>query len=1534
MGALKNLNIAGSGQASKDQYETPYGAGPSPPGPSPAAPLQQQHPPHAAGGGGGGQWNYGAAPPAPLQTHHHHHQGGYNNNSAQQVVQQVTAHPLPSRPPFAQERGEREKVNKDKEKSKDGKDGKGGFKFKSLFKSSRKGSSSPVEDPLAAARRGFGAEPGPGGYQVGGGGYYQDQQQQPQQLPPPPPPPPYGGGRGLGWEQQPSYNNHLDGIGSSSHDSRRSGRAASFDQGPPGGGYGPGGFGRPLPQPQPDYAAAAAGQGGGIRHGRGASFGGRPSTAADSAVRPPHTTTPTTYFEEQEPPGDLLCPISGLLMAEPVIVPSGATYEKRCFEAWYNSGQRYCLHSNIVLESPSFFPNIGVAKRVAAWCQHNGRRLPDPPSAELAGNYVRRVLEAGRQSSSPSETPEYATAAAPSVGGGGARGGPPLRSREQQQQVYVAPVVVSGGGGRGGPHSGDAYFGGGPGGHHEYAAASGVGHGGARGGSDPYLGGTVPLQQQQQQPGQYAASVVDQAGGRRPPAAHVRRNSSSSSSDDEESTVVTAPARGSPDQQEYGVGVPGQPPKYDAAAAFSGQGALDSLGGDTYLGEEQEEQQDEQEYVDKEEHHQEYVDEHEKYVAPSSYDEEEEEEVEPQHGYGVPMDHPGAYDPPPPSSFHEEEELSSVPPTPTGPTPAAGPPAGARDPRGKVYPPGRAPVRRQEYVVPPVGPAHVRRHSSSSSSDEEESRVVGAAGEPPEYAFRPPPPAPLKVDPAQGKAFAAGLEFSPPADMRDLYAHSDPYQVPHQAQSPYEASHVSEVNGDVTAEVPPQPASTFHDAYAAAGGGGGAESHHEFQAHMYYGGGGEYGTSEDPGSSHAYYGGETHSSAAVPEDNAHDDELEAHAYYQGGDAYGVSEEDHGSHAYLRGEAESSATVPEEHAAAGGDSQEEDGGFKVSLTLKVPDLSGGRRPPPPGPSNNETGGGVFGPPGLRPPHFSADFEDDDRESISSGDTPRASEEPRSGPHFGPSSWDAAGPATTHGVEQQQTAGPPTTTSEPDARISDFARLQITRNQYGVPPPSEAVPSGPPSGGPFSDPQQTGRGQQYGPPTPAEERPHSGSLSSRDSHPFSGPPHLSGGPHSGSSSTSSGPPSGSFPAVAHRREESDPVGRAAPRFNYSSSWMHSAGGSHQGGPSDPPGGHHTLPLPLNTVPSTYSGTQSPWRQETSAAEPFADVVQKLYSRNPKEQEEGAAEIRLLTRDSPEKRIALCSGGDLSDRVLTGLMELLPSRHPGVQVNAVAAIMNLSLEKENKLKIARAGVIPHLIDLLQRGVGEAQEIAAGAMFSLSLNDENKMAVGVLGGIPHLVQILRAGRPGARRDAAMALYHLSFVQMNRSKLVRAGGVNILMQIAQENQSDLVSRALLILSHLALIQEGRAALSETSNIATLVSLLRPGPPVDGGGGASGGDGSAEGWAEVQEHAAAALFQLSNHNMRFRSQVMQAGAEDLLVALTMTGTQRARTKASALLRIMRDTPGHDAAGRQPAYPVRGGRFSVRDQDRDQNSALF
>ncbi|KAM1323698.1 hypothetical protein PS2_044554 [Malus domestica] len=313
----------------------------------------------------------------------------------------------------------------------------------------------------------------------------------------------------------------------------------------------------------------------------------------------------------------------------------------------------------------------------------------------------------------------------------------------------------------------------------------------------------------------------------------------------------------------------------------------------------------------------------------------------------------------------------------------------------------------------------------------------------------------------------------------------------------------------------------------------------------------------------------------------------------------------------------------------------------------------------------------------------------------------------------------------------------------------------------------------------------------------------------------------------------------------------------------------------------------PLPFSTQPSCYSSPSSSFSENeiltvNGNSNPSRSVEEdeisiKLRSCHVFEIEEALASLRKITRTREDARARLCT-----PRLLSGLRPLIISRYTAVQVDSVAALVNLSLEKSNKIKIVRSGVLPPLIDVLKAGSREAQEHASGAFFSLALDDDCKTAIGALGALPPLLHLLRSESERTRHDSALALYHLSLVQSNRSKLVRLGSVSVLLRMVKSGH--MTGRVLLILCNLSLCADGRAALLDSGGVECLVSVLR---------------GNEFDSKATQESCVATLYGLSYGGLRFKGLAKTAGVVEVLREVEKKGSERAREKARRMLEMMR-----------------------------------
>ena len=242
------------------------------------------------------------------------------------------------------------------------------------------------------------------------------------------------------------------------------------------------------------------------------------------------------------------------------------------------------------------------------------------------------------------------------------------------------------------------------------------------------------------------------------------------------------------------------------------------------------------------------------------------------------------------------------------------------------------------------------------------------------------------------------------------------------------------------------------------------------------------------------------------------------------------------------------------------------------------------------------------------------------------------------------------------------------------------------------------------------------------------------------------------------------------------------------------------------------------------------------------------------------------------------------------------MLLSPDPDLQINAAAAMVNLSLEAENKVRIVRSGAVSPLVDVLRVGHPEARDHAADAIYSLAVEDENRAAIGVLGAIPPLLDLFASVDAGhrARREAGMALYHVSLAGMNRSKIARTPGVVRTLLATAEARADrgdadagaLRKLAVMILANLAGCPEGRAALMDGGAVAAVARLMRSGAAAPG--------------SSEEEYCISALYGMSKGNLRFRGLARAAGVEDALAPVTeCEGGGVGRDMARRTLRAMR-----------------------------------
>ncbi|KAG8051799.1 hypothetical protein GUJ93_ZPchr0001g30762 [Zizania palustris] len=254
----------------------------------------------------------------------------------------------------------------------------------------------------------------------------------------------------------------------------------------------------------------------------------------------------------------------------------------------------------------------------------------------------------------------------------------------------------------------------------------------------------------------------------------------------------------------------------------------------------------------------------------------------------------------------------------------------------------------------------------------------------------------------------------------------------------------------------------------------------------------------------------------------------------------------------------------------------------------------------------------------------------------------------------------------------------------------------------------------------------------------------------------------------------------------------------------------------------------------------------------------------------------EIRQLARSGNDTRAFFGEGG-----AVPLLVPLLLSDDTATQLNAVTALLNLSILGANKKRIMHAeGAVEALCHVMGSGATwRAKENAAATVLSLAAVHSYRRRLGRNQRVVEMVLLLvRTGPSSTKKDALSALLCLSGERENVGKLVEAGAAEAALSAISEEEI-----AVAVLASLAKRGGAAAIVNIDGAVARLVAELRRGTD----------------WS--RECAAAALVLLCRRmGAGVVAQVMSvSGVEWTIWELMATGTNRARRKAASLGRACR-----------------------------------
>ncbi|KAK4795955.1 hypothetical protein SAY86_028281 [Trapa natans] len=310
-------------------------------------------------------------------------------------------------------------------------------------------------------------------------------------------------------------------------------------------------------------------------------------------------------------------------------------------------------------------------------------------------------------------------------------------------------------------------------------------------------------------------------------------------------------------------------------------------------------------------------------------------------------------------------------------------------------------------------------------------------------------------------------------------------------------------------------------------------------------------------------------------------------------------------------------------------------------------------------------------------------------------------------------------------------------------------------------------------------------------------------------------------------------------------------------------------------------HNLVIPFNQLSDSKSNSGNSENEmltfdDLTTESHVKRLLGGLQSQSKEEQAAAAKELRLLVKHNMDNRILIGQSGAIPQ-----LLSLLYSPVKNVQEHAVTAILNLSINKENKVLIVGLGPIEPLVHALQSGNEATRENSAAALSILSGQGDFRAIIGRSGAIKALVDLLGSGTLRGKKDAAMALFNLSILHENKGRIVQAGSIRSLVEL-MDPPSGMADKALALLANLSTVGEGRVAIVKEEGIPLIVEAVE--------------SGSHRG----KENAASVLLQLCLDSPRFCTLVLQEGAVPPLVALSQSGTPRAKVKARQLLSHFRN----------------------------------
>lgn len=114
----------------------------------------------------------------------------------------------------------------------------------------------------------------------------------------------------------------------------------------------------------------------------------------------PSPLSPKSKKEPKEPPKEFLCPISGSLMSDPVVVSSGQTFERVSVQVCKDLGYCPALETSSRPDFSAVIPNLALKSAIANWCKSSGAFHPTTPDYTSVEKIVRAKIRDSEEAGS------------------------------------------------------------------------------------------------------------------------------------------------------------------------------------------------------------------------------------------------------------------------------------------------------------------------------------------------------------------------------------------------------------------------------------------------------------------------------------------------------------------------------------------------------------------------------------------------------------------------------------------------------------------------------------------------------------------------------------------------------------------------------------------------------------------------------------------------------------------------------------------------------------------------------------------------------------------------------------------------------------------------------------------------------------------------------------------------------------------------------------------------------------------------------